>query len=111
MGIVYLAREPDEGTLIALKVLPGEWTRDATRLKRFQREAATVMKVPHPNVVPIYSVGCAAGVWFIAMKFIDGTSLDEMIWNHANGLPLIPERDLTDVASRDGAERPSDGSE
>ena len=42
MGIVYLAREPDAGELLALKVLPETWSSDPARLERFQREAATV---------------------------------------------------------------------
>jgi hypothetical protein len=79
MGVVYLAREPEEGTLVALKVLPENCHPDKEGLGRFRREAATVMKVRHPNIVPIYSVGSANGTWFIAMKFIEGTSLDNVI--------------------------------
>ena len=83
MGIVYLTREPDESTLIALKVLPDTLRDDPSRLKRFQGEAATVMRVRHPHVVPIYSVGCADGVRFIAMKYIEGRSLDLLIRDQA----------------------------
>jgi serine/threonine protein kinase len=101
MGIVYLAREPDEGSLLALKVLPGDWTNDDTRLKRFQREAATVMKVPHPNIVPIYSIGRAGGVWFIAMKFIEGTSLDRLIHDHASEIATVRHQ-MTELSSRTG---------
>jgi eukaryotic-like serine/threonine-protein kinase len=79
MGIVYLAREPLEGELLALKVLPETWSNDASRLERFQREAATVMKVRHPNIIPIYAVGRADGVRFIAMKYIEGKPLDQLI--------------------------------
>jgi serine/threonine protein kinase len=79
LGTVYLAREDETGRLVALKVLPTAWTNDPVRLKRFQREAETAMKVRHPNIVPIYSVGSDRGVRFIAMKYIEGTSLDLLL--------------------------------
>lgn len=93
MGVVYLARAPDDGELIAIKVLPGQWTSNADRLERFEREAATVMKLRHPNVVPIYSVGTTNGVRFFAMKFIDGTPLDVLIRDRAAvSVPVRGER-------------------
>jgi serine/threonine protein kinase len=79
MGIVYLARERESGHTVALKVLPREWTRDPGRLKRFQREARTIARVRHANVVPIYGVGEYDGLHCIAMKYIEGTSLDVLI--------------------------------
>lgn len=79
MGIVYLAREREGGRLVALKVLPKEWTSDPVRLKRFRREARTIARVRHANVVPIYGVGEQDGLHYIAMKYIEGTSLDVLI--------------------------------
>src|SRR5262245_9787637 len=96
MGVVYLAREPDEGTLLAIKVLPGTCTNDPDRLDRFRREAATVMKVRHTNIVPIYSVGYASGTWFIAMKYIEGTPFDT----------LIDDRNATKTDPGDGSAIP-----
>jgi eukaryotic-like serine/threonine-protein kinase len=99
MGIVYLAKEPVEGELFALKVLPETWSSDPSRLERFQREAATVMKVRHPNIVPIYSIGRADGVRFIAMKYIEGKPLDQLIREQAT--PKAAERtDATVVLSK-----------
>jgi serine/threonine protein kinase len=103
MGVVYLAREPEEGTLIALKVLPESCTADPDRLERFRREAATVMKVRHPNIVPIYSVGHADGTWFIAMKFIQGTPLDTLIYDRGRTRGSYVD-DPTVVVSRPTAE-------
>jgi eukaryotic-like serine/threonine-protein kinase len=78
MGVVYLAREGNE-RLVALKVLPREFTSDPVRMKRFRREAQTLSSVRHPNIVPVYQVGEADGLHFIAMKYIPGTSLDVLI--------------------------------
>jgi len=98
MGIVYLAKEPDGGDLFALKVLPENWANDASRLERFQREAATVMKVRHPNIIPIYSIGRAHGLRFIAMKYIEGKPLDQLIREQSAPKPGAPD-DATMVLS------------
>src|SRR5688572_318384 len=90
MGIVYLARDTNAGRLVALKVLPSAFTNDPMRLKRFQREAETVMKVRHANIVPTYDVGSDFGVRFIAMKYIEGTSLDLLIRDQS-GAGLVPD--------------------
>jgi serine/threonine protein kinase len=78
MGIVYLARE-EGGRLVALKVLPREFTSDPVAMMRFQREAGTLSAIRHANIVPVYAVGEDDGMHFIAMKFIPGTPLDVLV--------------------------------
>jgi serine/threonine protein kinase len=78
MGIVYLARE-EGGRLVALKVLPREFTSDPVAMMRFQREAGTLSAIRHANTVPVYAVGEDDGMHFIAMKFIPGTPLDVLV--------------------------------
>jgi serine/threonine protein kinase len=96
MGVVYLARERDEGTLIALKVLPRACEPE-DGLELFRREAATAMKVRHPNVVPIYSVGRVDETWFLAMKYIEGRTLDALIADRIREpTPLWAERSERD---------------
>jgi eukaryotic-like serine/threonine-protein kinase len=102
MGIVYLARETDNcGRLVALKVLPKEYTSDPERLRRFQREAGALSGVRHANIVPVYGVGEADGVHFIAMRYIPGTSLEALIRDQA-GTRLEPEE--TTAPDREGQE-------
>jgi serine/threonine protein kinase len=112
MGIVYLAREEGADRLVALKVLPTAWTNDPVRLKRFQREAECVKKVRHANIVPIYDVGSDCGMRYIAMKYVEGTSLDMLI-REQSGAGLVPEEDTVLVRRRaqaQEAEEPKDGS-
>lgn len=83
MGIVYLARETTTAKMVALKVLPREWTSDPVRLKRFRREALTAARVRHPNVVPMLAVGEFEGLHYLAMRYVPGTSLDVLIRDQA----------------------------
>jgi serine/threonine protein kinase len=75
MGIVYEAEQISLGRRIALKVLPFAATMDPRHLQRFQNEARAAASLDHPHIVPVYAVGCERGVYYYAMKFIDGQSL------------------------------------
>jgi TolB-like protein/predicted Ser/Thr protein kinase len=90
MGVVYKARDTRLGRLAALKVLrPGsETATDATR--RFLREAQTASALNHPNILTIYEIGTDASVDYIAMEFVEGGTLADLI---ASG-PLPAERAL-----------------
>jgi serine/threonine-protein kinase len=79
MGEVYLAEDPRLGRKIALKLLPGYFTKDANRLRRFEQEARAASSLNHPNIVTIYEIGEADGHHFIASEFIDGMTLRERI--------------------------------
>jgi serine/threonine protein kinase/Flp pilus assembly protein TadD len=79
MGIVYEAEQLSLGRRVALKVLPFAATMDPRKLQRFQNEARAAASLEHTHIVPVYGVGCARGVHYYAMKFIDGQSLAEII--------------------------------
>ncbi len=79
MGVVYKAHETSLNRVVALKVLPQHLARDEAFLKRFQREARTVAQLNHPNVVTIYNIGRDDGVHYIAMEYVKGKPLSEMI--------------------------------
>jgi serine/threonine protein kinase len=88
MGIVYKARDTLLGRPAAIKVLPPEKTHDPDRRARFIREAQAASALNHPNIITIYQIGTDAGNDFIAMEFIEGRSLAEMIGHKP--LPLKP---------------------
>lgn len=78
MGVVYEAEQLSLRRRVALKVLKFGGTADAGALERFQREAETVAHLHHTNIVPIFAVGCEAGVHYYAMQLIAGRSLAEV---------------------------------
>jgi len=79
MGVVYCARDQKLDRLVALKVLPAEHVADEHRLRRFIREAQAASALNHPNIVTIYEIANAEGVEFIAMEFVRGATLRELI--------------------------------
>ncbi|QEH32645.1 Serine/threonine-protein kinase PrkC [Aquisphaera giovannonii] len=79
MGIVYEAEQAALNRRVALKVLPVSPGLSSRQLARFQIEAQVAAVLNHPNIVPIYSVGCDRGVHFHAMRLIDGPSIAEVL--------------------------------
>lgn len=91
MGVVHLARQRCLGRLVALKILPAEFTSDPLRLERFHREAEVISRLDHPSIVPVFSVGEDGGTHYIAMKFLEGETLDRVIF--ARRPPPAPAED------------------
>jgi serine/threonine protein kinase len=87
MAIVYKAREIELDRPVALKVLPPELAPVGSIADRFKREARLAASLDHPNVIPVYRVGQAGGVMYMAMKFIDGRPLDAVLEAYGT-LPL-----------------------
>jgi Tol biopolymer transport system component len=86
MGAVYRAYDTQLRRPVALKVLPPEYASDPERRSRLLREARAASALNHPNIVNIYEVGSDNGVDFIAMEFIEGKTLGDII--PGRGLPL-----------------------
>jgi serine/threonine-protein kinase len=99
MAVVYKAVQRDLERVVALKVLPPELSRDNSYIARFRQEARSAAQLEHPHIVPIYEIGEAEGAHFIAMKFIPGQTLKELIQQEeAMGLDRIVEL-LTPIAA------------
>jgi serine/threonine-protein kinase len=86
MGVVYCARDLRLDRLVALKILPAEQMTDSQRRGRFIREAKAASALNHPNIVTIYEIDSADDVGYIAMEYVQGTTLAEMI--PAGGLSI-----------------------
>ncbi len=83
MGVVYKARDPVLGRIVALKTLTLESTDNPDLLKRFYREAQAAGSLQHPNLVTIFDLGEASGRPYIAMEFVEGESLRDIIARRA----------------------------
>ncbi len=79
MGEVYLAQDTSLNRKVALKVLPADVASNQDRMRRFKQEATAAASLNHPNIAHIYEVGVASDLNFIAMEYVDGTTLREKI--------------------------------
>ena len=79
MANVYLAEDQELGRNVAIKILDERHASDESFVERFRREAKNAAGLSHPNIVSIYDRGEAEGTYYIAMEYLDGRSLKELI--------------------------------
>jgi tetratricopeptide (TPR) repeat protein len=79
MGIVYKAKDSVLDRLVAYKVLPDALKENPQALKNFLREAQSAAQLNHPNIVTVYDAGEQDGRYYIAMEFVDGNTLKEIV--------------------------------
>jgi TonB family protein len=79
IAVVYKARQKNLDRIIALKILPQQFTHDKEFLERFHREAREAAKLNHPNILTIHDEGIENNVHFIAMEYLEGENLHAII--------------------------------
>jgi serine/threonine-protein kinase len=79
MANVYLAEDQELGRRVAIKILNDRHAGDDQFIERFRREAKNAAGLSHPNIVSIYDRGEAEGTYYIAMEYLDGRTLKELI--------------------------------
>ena len=93
MGAVFLARDTELKRTVALKVLPRDKAENPTLVKRFRAEAQAAAQLRHPNIVAVYDSGEADGYLYIAMEYVEGQDLFEMVTRRGN----VPIRRSIDI--------------
>ena len=89
MGEVYLAEDTQLHRRVALKILPAELASNRDRMRRFEQEATAAAALNHPNIAHIYEIGSQDDIHFIAMEFVDGQTLRELIHLKRTELPKL----------------------
>ncbi|WP_286178167.1 serine/threonine protein kinase [Rhodopirellula sp. JC639] len=79
MGAVYKARQEGLDRLVALKILPEEFAHDVKFALRFTREARTLAKLNHPNIVSVFEFGKVQDTFYFLMEFVDGPTLRDVV--------------------------------
>jgi eukaryotic-like serine/threonine-protein kinase len=89
MGQVYLAQDTSLQRKVALKVLPADVAANQDRMRRFKQEATAAASLNHPNIAHIYEIGEAEGLNFIAMEYVEGRTLRELIHHEREDLSKL----------------------
>jgi eukaryotic-like serine/threonine-protein kinase len=79
MGEVYRARDTRLERQVAIKVLPSEFSQNASLKARFDREAKTISALNHPNICTLHDIGHHEGIDFLVMEYIDGETLTDRL--------------------------------
>jgi serine/threonine protein kinase len=83
MGAVYKARQKKLDRLVAVKILPPEVARDPAFAQRFMREARSLARLNHPNIVTVHDFGDTDALYYFTMEYVDGHNLRDLLQNGA----------------------------
>ena len=109
MADVYLAEDQELGRRVAIKILNDRHAADDQFVERFRREAKNAAGLSHPNIVSIYDRGDSEGTYYIAMEYLEGRSLKELIVSRGRAGPG-PRSSTRGRSWRRSASRTSKGS-
>src|SRR6202453_2508827 len=89
MADVYLAEDQLLGRQLAVKVLHHHFAEDQEFVERFRREASSAAGLSHPNIVGIFDRGEWDGTYYIAMEYVPGNSLKELVGEQGPHAPVV----------------------
>lgn len=98
MATVYKAYQPSLDRYVAIKVLATHMANDPNFAARFRREAQAIARLNHPNILPVYDFGQEGELIYIAMRYVEGGTLKEML-----GEPLPLDRVVEIITQVGGA--------
>src|SRR5437588_10941079 len=75
MGEVYRARDTRLERIVAIKILPAQFSTDPVRKQRFEREAKTISSLNHPNICTLHDIGHQDGMDYLVMECVEGETL------------------------------------
>src|ERR1043165_7616805 len=78
-GTVYEALDTKRNRTVVIKVLPPELTKKTANFRRFEREAQLCSQLDHPNICTIYDFNEAEGVFYIAMQYVEGKNVRQLV--------------------------------
>jgi serine/threonine protein kinase len=93
MGLVYKGRQVSLDRVVAVKILNKALCDNEEFIKRFEREAKSIARINHPNIMAVYDFGQTDGMWFMVVEYIEGSSLAKRIAD----LLMIPSEELTPI--------------
>jgi serine/threonine-protein kinase len=99
LSVVYRAENPRLGSDIALKVLPPALAADEVFRARFLNESRIAASLNHPNVIPVYDMGSHEGLLYIAMRYVAGSDLRQMVKQRGR-IPVAEALSLVGQAAR-----------
>jgi serine/threonine protein kinase len=88
MATVYRARQTSINRIVAVKILPRHLLHDPSFFERFEREVDVITHLEHPHILPIYDYGEADGIPYIAMRYLAGGSMAQLIRRTMGAMPL-----------------------
>ncbi len=100
MGVVYLAEQESLGRLVALKVVEPEFRRREGARERFEREIAAVARLQHANIVTVHAAGEERDVQYLAMEYVPGRGLDEVLAEAVRSERRMPVRTALRLAAQ-----------
>jgi len=79
MGLVYKGRQVSLDRVVAVKILNKALCDNEEFIKRFEREAKSIARINHPNIMAVYDFGQTDGMWYMVVEYIEGSSLAKRI--------------------------------
>jgi serine/threonine-protein kinase len=102
MARVYRALDTKLQRYVALKVIAPELRMDVEHTLRFEREAQSIARLEHPNIVHVYRFGENAGLYYIAMQYIEGADVGRLIEDYRRNGEFMPIDDIANIIDEIG---------